>query len=329
MDIKKLICATIMLCGVIACQQSAPDVETIKMSTPRYLVYYNSNASPLSAVSETDFTHVIVSFLRVTVDQTGTLQLQLPKKMEGQWSSVEQVRSLGKKVMVSYGGGDASSAEYSALVGREAELAKLLAGFVKQHQLDGVDIDFEASDMLHRQRAAGVGDGRAFLITLTQSLRDELPSPKYLLSHAPQPPYLDLDWHDGPYLDILKQVSGVVDWVTVQYYNNPGFNDPLPTGVESAGVLATSYTHLVGADGTLQWPSSKVLIGKPIYRADAVSGHIPPEKVISEVIQPMLKQYGQSFGGITGWQFSTLTADHVAWNKKVGEALIASDSSQQ
>lgn len=190
-------------------------------------------------------------------------------------------------------------------------------------------IDFEASSMFHTQRAAGVGDGRAFLIALTKSLRAELTSPQYILSHAPQPPYLDPNWHGGPYLDILQQTSDAIDWITVQYYNNPGFNNPLFTGVESAGVLSTSYTHLTGTNGTLQWPSNKVLVGKPIYSADAVNGHIPPGEVISDIIQPLLKQYGRSFGGVTGWQFSTLTADHVAWNEKVGEALKVDSTSSQ
>lgn len=329
MGINKLVCTTILLCILSGCHQTTSNTSATERPTPRFVVYYNSDASPLSAVAHTSYTHVIVSFIRVTVDQQGDLELQPSEKMAGQWSSTADLQARGKKVMVSYGGGEADSAEYTALVGREAELAKLLASFVKEHQLDGIDIDFEASDMLHTQRAAGVGDGRAFLIALTRSLRTELTSPQYLLTHAPQPPYLDPDWHDGPYLDVLKQTSDAIDWITVQYYNNPGFNNPLPVKNESASALSTSYPHLTSTNGALQWPSSKVLIGKPIYSADAATGHISPAEVISEIIQPMLKQYGQSFGGIAGWQFSTLTADHTAWNEKVGQALEADNTSSQ
>ncbi len=321
MGINKLICMTILLCIVSGCHHSTSNVNATQSPTPRFVVYYNSNASPLSAAAHTNYTHVIVSFVRVTVDPQGALELQPPEKMSGQWSSIAGLQSQGKKVMISYGGGEANPAEYTALVGREDELGKLLAGFVKKHQLNGIDIDFEASDMFHTQRAASVGDGRTFLIALTQSLRGELPSPQYLLTHAPQPPYLDLDWHDGPYLDVLKQTSDAIDWITVQYYNNPGFNNPLPVRNESTSAMPTSYAHLTSSNGTLQWPTSKVLIGKPIYSADAASGYIPPAKVINNIIQPMLKQYGRSFGGVTGWQFSTLTADHIAWNKQVGRLL--------
>jgi len=319
----------ILLCIMAGCHPNTPAATTTAIDTPRFVVYYNSDASPLAAVADANYTHVIVSFLRVIVDQKGALELQLPEKMTGQWSSIADLQSKGIKVMISYGGGEANSTEYSALIGREAELAKLLADFVKQKQLNGIDIDFEASDMFHTQRAAGVGDGRTFLIALTKSLRAELASPQYLISHAPQTPYLDSSWHGGPYLDILKQSSDAIDWITVQYYNNPGFNNPLPIKAESTGVLSTSYTHLTDTSGTLQWPANKVLIGKPIYHADAANGHIPPEEVISNIIQPMLKQYGRSFGGITGWQFSTLTDDHTAWNKEVGEALKTDGSSPQ
>jgi chitinase len=289
-------------------------------SAPRYVVYYNSDASPLEAILATDYTHVILSFVRVTVGDDGRLELQPPQHVAEQWQIVPKLRAAGKRVLVSYGGGLAAAAEYSALVGREDELASVLAAFVRKKQLDGIDIDFEASAMLHQRRPSGVGDGRRFLTTLTMALRKELPSPKYLLTHAPEPPYLDPAWHGGPYLDVLRQSGSQVDWITVQYYNNPGFDHPLPPPDHHT---RTGYVALTSTDGVLGWPSSKILVGKPIYHDDASSGHLPPNAVIKQVLEPLLDRFGDQFGGLTGWQFSTLTDDHRAWNREIGPLLRA------
>ncbi len=287
---------------------------SVQTQIPRYVVYYNSDASPLIAATHSDYTHIIVSFVRVGVDSAGQLQLLFPTKMDGQWDSIASLQNQGKKVLISYGGGDAQTSEYNALIGREQEVAKLLAGVVKRYHLNGIDIDFEASEMFHQQRAKGVGDGRAFLIALNRALREQLPAPHYLLTHAPEPPYLDREWHGGPYLDILHHSGAMIDWITIQYYNNPGFNNPISK-------RATAYSKLVELQGSLGWSSRKLVVGKPIYKADSVNGHLSPNAIIKDIIKPLLKQYGSSFGGLAGWQFSTKTEDHQAWNKHLGKTL--------
>ncbi len=299
--------------------QAKPVTETT--FTPRYIVYYNSDAAPLKAAVQTTYSHIILSFLRVVVDAHGNLQLLVPEAIVKQSSAIPELQAAGKKVLISFGGGEAQTAEYTALIGREKELAGMLAAYVKQYQLDGIDIDFEASAMLHQQRPADTGDGRAFLIALTRALRAELPSPRYLLSHAPQPPYLDPDWHAGPYLQVLAAAGEAIDWIMVQYYDNPGFNNPVPDSVNKNNSTLTSYPDLVSTTGRLHWPSRKVVVGKPIYKDDAGSGYISPDQIITTIIQPLLQDYGKLFGGLAGWQFSTLTADHQAWNHQVGNAL--------
>jgi len=158
-----------------------------------------------------------------------------------------------------------------------------------------------------------------------QELRKQLPAPQYVLSHSPEPPYLDPAWHGGPYLDILRKAGDEIDWIIVQYYNNPGFNDPLPVDRASAGP-GTNFAGLTGHAGHLGWPANKILVGKPIYRADAATGHLTPDDVEKTIALPLLATYGDTFGGLAGWQFSTLTDDHRAWNNEVGDALTKARS---
>ena len=292
---------------------------------PRYIIYYNSNASPLTAVIDTPYTHVILSFITAVVDDRNHLRLILPERLQPFWSDVPRLQAAGKKVMVSFGGGEFHAEDYAPLAGRESELASLLGNFVRTHKLDGIDIDFEASDTFHTVRAPGVINGRKFLAALTRELRHELPVNEFLLSHAPQPPFLSRQWHDGPYLDVLESVGSLVDWIAVQYYGNPGFDNPSQSRVvgSAKSPFHTSYRGLTAVDGALHWPPHKIVVGKPVYRDDAQSGHISPQQIDREIIRPLLQIYGTDFGGLMGWQFSTLTSDHQAWNSIVGETLLS------
>ncbi|WP_256386300.1 glycosyl hydrolase family 18 protein [Kiloniella sp. EL199] len=293
-------------------------------SKPRFIIYYNSDASALIDVAQADYTHVILSFLGADIRQDNTIVLMTPPKMADQWGAVKALKARGIKVLISFGGGLAKANDYQKFIGRENELAVEIAGFIRSKKLDGVDLDFEASDMLHKVRKTGVADGKGFLINLTKALRRELPSPAFSISHAPQSPYLNPEWHGGPYLDILKTSGDAIDWITVQYYNNPGQDGPVKTKVVGlkGDAYSTSYRGLVAKDGALAWPSEKIIIGKPVYKADAFSGHISPEDIIKLIIHPLSTEYGDVFGGIAGWQFSTHTEDHRDWNSEIGQALF-------
>jgi chitinase len=290
-------------------------------------MYYNSNATPLSAMADTPYTHVILSFLRPTIESDGSVGLILPPKLEPFWGDVPELVKAGKKVLISFGGGLVTSADYAPLAGREAELAEQLAAFVTRMQLDGIDIDYEASDTFHQKRSSGIIDGRAFVIALTRELRARLPAGKYLISHTPQPPYLDPGWHGGPYLDVLHTAGDAIDWISVQYYDNRGFDAPAATHVVglTQGARRTSYVALVEHPDGPRWPSDRLVVGKPVYHADATSGYIAPAAVIDEIVRPLQARYGKAFGGLMGWQFSNLTADHRDWNSVVGEAVLGAD----
>lgn len=291
---------------------------------PRYVVYYNSEATPLSKVGGADYTHVMLSFL--TVAETGgaaPLSLVTPTPLANQLGDVAALKRAGKIVLASFGGGAMTERSWARVAGREAETAALLAEFVTSHGLAGVGIDFEISSALHQASENRPFDGRSLLVALTRHLRAALPAGA-LISHAPQPPYLDPRWEGGPYLDILRQAGGAIDWIAVQYYNNRGYDAPAAVHVvgDPHKPFVTSVAGLVGGVNGFRWPVEKIVVGKPIYRDDAASGHLPPKRVRDEILAPLVSRYGNRFGGLMGWQFSDLTSDHRFWNTSMTPGLL-------
>lgn len=65
--------------------------------------------------------------------------------------------------------------------GVDAEtVASTLASQVKQYGFDGIDIDFEDYDVMDKDDGTAV----EWLTTLTKTLRNELPSGEYILTHS-------------------------------------------------------------------------------------------------------------------------------------------------
>lgn len=58
------------------------------------------------------------------------------------------------------------------------DVAKALGIFVREHDVDGVDVDYEDLE------AFNGGDAEKWLIEFTQTLRKYLPQDKYILTHA-------------------------------------------------------------------------------------------------------------------------------------------------
>ena len=190
----------------------------------------------------TPYTHVILSFITVApvAPDEGPVSLAVPRKFAPALAVIGRLQAEGKRVLISFGGGDMQLDDYTGLVGREEALADAIATFVSVHGFDGVDIDFEVSAALHSQRRPGVLDGRRFLIDLTAALHKRLPADA-LISHAPQAPYLNPAWHGGPYIDVLRAVGDAIDWIMVQYYNNPAYEAPVAMQIvgQSSSPFAT------------------------------------------------------------------------------------------
>lgn len=325
MKLKRSIAAAlVILCFVAAGCARADKSQDNTIPSPRFIVYYNADVTPAKDIIGTGYTHVILSFVTLDAANGDPGELIVPANLNEPLEAVEELQADGKRVLISFGGGDMSAEDWRLAVGKETETAAALARFVARHGLDGVDIDFEISAALEQGSSSMPFDGVKFLIALTRALRAAL-SAAATISHAPQPPYLASDWFGGPYLTILERAGGAIDWIGIQYYNNPGFQEPTAKFVvgDLTNPVPTSVAGLAQGVGGVAWPIEKIVVGRPIYKDDAASGHLPPEKVLSEIVTPLVARHGRRFGGLMGWQFSNLTADHRFWNTRIAPVLLA------
>ncbi|SMF17211.1 Glycosyl hydrolases family 18 [Tistlia consotensis] len=276
----------------------------------KLVVYYNANYTPVLDAAGDALTHLNLAFAIPSASNPLTLEISgnLTSTLLGQ---VPQVQAAGKKVMLSFGGGTVSSAQYQAMVGNEPAIAAQLAAFVKQYGLDGIDVDYEDSGALMNNSGYNGGE---FAITLTNSIHDALAGVGRgkLISHAPQPPYIAGPEYSGGwnvYATIWTETAGKIDWLNMQYYNNPGFND-------ADQVVAHYQTLLKGWSGFAGLKPKQLLVGKPIGQGDAGSGWIPAADIVSDIIDPL--QAG-GIGGAMGWQFSSDPTG--SWQQTVGAPL--------
>ncbi|KAJ3054211.1 hypothetical protein HDU99_007825, partial [Rhizoclosmatium hyalinum] len=224
-------------------------------------------------------------------------------------SYVEAFHTAGKAVLVSaFGATDMPTGADPVAT------ANQLADFVVNNLLDGADIDWEDNDSMNN------GSGEAWLIKFTQTLRQRLPSPRYIISHAPQAPYFfenKAQYPNGAYLTVHRAVGDLIDFYNVQFYNQGS------TDYESCGTLlfnANGYftgTSLfeIAAKGV---PLNKLVIGKPVTRAGVVnSGYMDPGTLSTCVSQAVAKGWS---GGVMGWEWN-LDTPAGSWISTVAAGL--------
>ena len=267
----------------------------------RLVTYFNNASVSLTQAAQEDYTHIILSFL--TPDSSGgiTLPWYLQSSSAPTYKGyIQTLQQAGKKVMISYGGGDVDNAYYIAASHNIPALAAAIGFVVSEFGLDGVDIDYEDTNALSGSASAGY-DGVSFMENLTDALYKVLDGKA--LSHAPQIPYVSnavgqphgRNGYIESYIPILQSVGTQIDWLNVQFYNNQDWN--------GAQNILTLYKEIVaGWQGFQGWPADKMLTGMILSDSDG-SGYVPLTQFNSEVVAPLTQAYG-NFGGVMGWQYS-------------------------
>jgi chitinase len=274
--------------------------------------YYNSGHIALSSAANLPYTTLILAFLFTNENEPLSLQIaggmaasaSPPQLTQHTIDAIATLQANNQKVMISFGGGQMSSAAYNGIVGSEAKLAQSIAAFIEKYNLDGIDIDYEdTSAFMGTARYNGVD----FLVNLTKALREELPSPQYLITHAPQPPYLQVGSGMDGYVAIMEQAGDQIDWLNVQFYNNP------PWSGNPSEIISSyhTYSQLKGLS------PEKLMIGLPVTSHDAASGYMPVNEIVTDVMQPI--QQDGVLGGMMNWQFSSDT--NGTWGITIGDAL--------
>ncbi|WP_281558848.1 glycosyl hydrolase family 18 protein [Thalassomonas sp. RHCl1] len=276
----------------------------------RLVTYFNNGSIELNHAVNQPYTDINLAFLLPNADNP--LDLELAGAIAASPSTLTQttkqaisaLQASGKKVLLSFGGGTVSSETYHQLAGNETELAQNIACFITENQLNGVDIDFEDTGAF--TGSAGY-NGVDFLVNLTRALRATLPAANSLITHAPQPPYLECGNPMGGYVQVMAEAGEDIDWLNVQFYNNP----PWSSNPQEIVSSYKKYAQLPGLN------AEKLLIGLPVTEHDAGSGYMPVDEIISDVIQPV--QANGALGGMMNWQFSSDKGG--AWTEQIGAAI--------
>ncbi len=276
----------------------------------KLITYYNNGDIPLKTAVELPYTTIILAFLFTTPQKPLSLELggaiagTLTTLSDETKDAIKLLHIKGKKVLISFGGSTMNYVTYCQIVGKETELAQSISQFVIDNDLDGIDIDFEDTAAF---QGKGGYNGIEFLVNLTNALRKFLPSPKYILTHAPQPPYLETDSGIDGYIAVMQKVGEKIDWLNVQFYNNPPWSS-------NPAEIVKSYQQFSQLQGL---SADKLMVGLPVTKQDAGSGYLPINTIISEIIKPI--QNKGVLGGMMNWQFSS--DKQGAWAKDIGKSI--------
>ncbi|KAN0073590.1 glycoside hydrolase family 18 protein [Tylopilus felleus] len=160
-----------------------------------------------------------------------------------------------------------------------------LAKRLKQYGIEGIDVDYEDLSAFNSTAA----EAEAWLISLTQTLRKELPQGQYILTHA------QVEWRRLP--ASTQSVGSMIDWYNIQLgfitFSAEGTSEYTTCdGLLTASSSTWPETALfqIAADGVNK---NKFVIGKPAKQSDASSGYMSTSDLAECVSQAHAKGWGK------------------------------------
>ncbi|KAJ7280981.1 chitinase [Mycena rebaudengoi] len=183
------------------------------------------------------------------------------------------------------------------------KLAKKMAKWVKDNDVDGIDVDYE--DM----KAMAAGKSEQWIIDFTKQLYSELDR-THIITHAPiagwfTPPRDELP--GGGYRKVHKEVGHMVDWYNIQFYNSPGEDTTCHNMLEKSGSYLSESSVFEIHDKS-QVPLEKIVIGKPASKKDAATGYMDAKQLGTCLEQASAKNWHTGF---MLWQYSEKVSEWV------------------
>ncbi|KAJ7623188.1 glycoside hydrolase family 18 protein [Roridomyces roridus] len=264
-------------------------------TSPKFLVYSDADSSgswppPVSAIS--GFNVFAISFLMVSGAEDKAQQWA--SMSSSQRSTIKaQYAAAGIKLIVSaFGSEDAPTTNGANPI----TTANTMAQWVKDHDLDGIDVDYEDFNSLD----GGSGKAEAWIISFTTQLRTLLPQGQYIITHAPVAPWFSPNiWGGGGYLKVHSVVGNLIDWYNIQFYNQGSKEYVTCSGLlaQSSSTFPQSALFQIAANGV---PLSKLVVGKPATSTAASDGFIAPA-ALAGCLKTAVN--GGWTGGVSVWEF--------------------------
>ncbi|KAN0073593.1 Glycoside hydrolase superfamily [Tylopilus felleus] len=286
--------------------------DLLKRSTPaapHFVVYDDVWEKPLPSPTELKGYNVYALSFWLTSGATDEAQAWQELTESQRSSYVKEYNAAGISIVVSAFG---STSKPTSSGANAVTVASDLAKWVKQYGVQGVDVDYE--DLTAFDSTAAKAE--PWLISLTQSLRKELPQGQYILTHAPLAPWFSPNkWSGGGYLAVHKSVGSLIDWYNIQVrlfiLHSKGTTEYTTCdGLITASSSTWPETALfqIAANGV---DENKLVIGKPAQQKDATNGYMSTSALAQCVAQAHSKGWD---AGVMVWEYPDAAA---AWISSV------------
>lgn len=252
---------------------------------------YADEPFTVADIPASHLTHVIYSFAAIEdgemaiVDPHAALEATLPNDPTGTWpaGNLAQLAHLKTlyphlKTLVAVGGWTLSSPFSDTALTRESRqrFARSVVTFLRQHNLDGIDLDWEYPVSGGKEGNVNRPEDRQNYALLTEEIRNHLDAAgkedgkRYILTVATPPGASTIDNFD------LAQMARFVDWFNLMAYDYSGTWElttghlaPLKSAAGRPSVIDTLDRY-----SSAGVPNQQLVLGIPLY-SRAWSG-VPP-----------------------------------------------------
>ncbi|KAF0851453.1 MAG: chitinase [Spiroplasma poulsonii] len=235
-------------------------------------------------------------------------------------NQVKLVQERGQKVILSLGVADAHiDLKIADLQPFTEEIMNLISMF----GFDGIDIDLE-------QAAIADGENEYIIPQVLMGLKDHYAknNKEFLITMAPEFPYLRTNSSQGKYLPYLKTIGDYLDFVSPQFYNQAGDGVNVPLEEQEAlgfngwwltqndAKYKAEFLYLIakyivqGEDNFYQIPADK-LLGLPANNDAAANGQVKQHdiKKATDLLKEQniylkgMMTWSVNWDAVTAWEF--------------------------
>ena len=227
--------------------------------------------------------------------------------------AAEKLHDAGTKVLVSAGGAtlEPITAWLTGSGSDGATFGRAVAAFAQNNDLDGIDFDLE--DPAYQSNPEKAIE---WTVAATQAAKEAFPGA--IISHAPQAPYFDPVFGNGPYLSIDQQVGDLIDFYNIQFYNQQTTSyDSFDTlFIQANGWSPDSAVQQIHEAGI---PYERIVVGKPLLTSDATNtGWVSAPNLAQWLSQA--RAQGITPAGVMTWQFHSDQCS-AEWSRTVAAGL--------